>query len=89
MRTGRAEQRDGDGRAGDACGDDDGGSPGAFTLTTDTPTLSVTSGASSSTEVTINRTGAFTAPVDVSVEGLPAGLTATVSPTTNRRHRAR
>ena len=51
------------------------------TLSVSTASGPVTAGSSSTFTVTAGRTGTFTGPIDLSVEGLPAGVTATVSPT--------
>jgi uncharacterized membrane protein len=58
------------------------GSTGNYTLTT-TPsgTVSLQQGATTSPTVNINRTGGFTGSVSLTVTGAPAGLTATLSPT--------
>jgi uncharacterized membrane protein len=64
------------------CGDDDGNGPeGSISVTASPSALTVQQGASGTVTVTLTRGGGFADPVNVTVEGLPAGVTATVSPT--------
>lgn len=65
-----------------ACGDDDGSGPtGSISLTASPTTLTLAQGASGNVTVTLARGGGFSQPVNVTVEGLPTGATATVAPT--------
>ena len=63
------------------CGDDDGTEPeGSISVSASPSTLTVQQGASGTVTVTLTRGGGFSEPVNVTVEGLPTGATATVSP---------
>ena len=66
-----------------ACGDDDNGTEpeGSISVSASPTTLTVQQGASGTVNVTLTRGGGFAAPVTVTVEGLPAGVTASVNPT--------
>jgi uncharacterized membrane protein len=65
-----------------ACGDDDGSGPtGSISLTASPTSLTLAQGASGTVNVTLARGGGFSNPVNVTVEGLPTGVTATVAPT--------
>lgn len=68
-----------------ACGGGDGGTtnptPAGFTVSLSSTTLAVEQGSSGSVTATIGRTGTFTGTVNLSVEGVPSGLTASFSPT--------
>src|SRR5215210_1014492 len=63
-----------------ACGDDEKLGPGSFTLVPDATTLAIVPGTSASTELSVNRSGTFTGPVEITAEGLSAGLSAVVTP---------
>ncbi|MBK9977082.1 MAG: putative Ig domain-containing protein [Gemmatimonadetes bacterium] len=54
--------------------------PPGFTVSLSATTLTIEQGATGTINATVTRTGSFTGAVDVSVEGLPAGVTATVTP---------
>jgi hypothetical protein len=63
-------------------GDDDGSGPtGSISLTASPTALSVPQGGTGQVTVTLVRGGGFSDPVNVTVEGLPNGATATVQPT--------
>jgi hypothetical protein len=63
-------------------GDDDGSGPtGSISLTASPTALSVPQGGTGAVTVTLVRGGGFSDPVNVTVEGLPTGVTATVQPT--------
>ncbi len=63
-------------------GDDDGSGPtGSISLTASPTVLSLAQGETGTVNVTLVRGGGFSDPVNVTVEGLPAGVTATVQPT--------
>ena len=63
-------------------GDDDGSGPtGSISLTASPTALSVPQGGTGAVTVTLVRGGGFSDPVNVTVEGLPSGVTATVQPT--------
>lgn len=64
-----------------ACGGDSGTAPGTISVVVSAPSLTVIQGASGTVTVTITRTNLDGA-VTVSAEGMPAGVTATVSPST-------
>ncbi|MEP7380528.1 MAG: hypothetical protein ABI910_02515 [Gemmatimonadota bacterium] len=69
-----------------ACGGGDGGTtptpiPQGFTVALSASTLSVEQGAAGSVTATIGRTGSFSGTVTLAVENVPAGMTATFSPT--------
>lgn len=65
-----------------ACGDDDGSGPtGSISVTAIPTSLTLAQGASGTVTVTLARGGGFSQPVNVAVEGLPAGVTAVVLPT--------
>jgi hypothetical protein len=51
-----------------------------FTLSLNPTSVEFTQGGNASTAVTINRTGGFTGPVALSVEGLPQGVSAAFDP---------
>lgn len=64
-----------------ACGDDDGSGPTFSIAVTASPTsLALDPGGTGTVTVTLVRNGGFTDPVNVTVEGLPTGVTATVQP---------
>ena len=64
------------------CGDDDGNGPtGSISLAATPTALTLDPGTSGTVSVTLTRGGGFADPVTVAVEGLPTGVTATVSPT--------
>lgn len=64
------------------CGDDDGSGPvGSISISASPTALTVPQGASGTVAVTLTRGGGFSAPVNVTVEGLPSGVTYTVTPT--------
>ena len=69
-----------------ACGGGgDGGTtptpiPAAFTVSLSSSTLSVEQGASGTVSATIGRTGGHIATIDLTIEGLPTGVTASFSP---------
>ena len=64
------------------CGDDDGSGPtGTISVSASPTALTVQQGTSGTVTVTLTRGGGFSAPVTVTVEGLPSGVTASVSPT--------
>lgn len=75
--------------AGAACGDDKDGGPtepptggaGSFQFTIDPATVEVTHGGSATATITLVRVS-FDKPVQLSAEGLPAGVTASFSPAT-------
>ncbi|MEO7963629.1 MAG: hypothetical protein ABIT38_06930, partial [Gemmatimonadaceae bacterium] len=54
--------------------------PPGFTVSLSAATLSVQQGANGTITATIGRTGSFTGTVNLSAEGLPAGVTATFDP---------
>jgi len=63
------------------CGDDDGSGPeGSIAVTASPTALTVPQGGSGTVTVTLTRGGGFAEAVNVTVEGLPAGVTASVSP---------
>jgi hypothetical protein len=67
-----------------ACGDDDDvNAPTGTILITAAPAngVSIAQGGSGTITVTLIRGGGFSGPVDMTVEGLPSGITATVTPT--------
>ena len=53
-----------------------------FAVSLSASSLSVEQGASGSITATVTRTGGFTGAVEVSAEGLPSGVTATLTPST-------
>jgi hypothetical protein len=53
-----------------------------FTLTANPASLTINRGASGASTIAITRTGGFTAAVDLSVSGLPMGVTQSVAPPT-------
>ncbi len=57
-------------------------SVGDFGLTLSSTTLSVVQGGTSTLTASVARTGSFTGTVDISAEGLPAGVTASFNPST-------
>lgn len=61
---------------------DDGptGTAGSIQVATDVATVSVPQGGSGSVTVTLTRNGGFSGAVTLAVSGLPAGITATVTP---------
>lgn len=67
-----------------ACGGSDGGTTTPdikdFSVSLSAPSLAVTAGTSGNITATISRTGDFKGTVDLSVESLPTGVTATFSP---------
>ena len=65
-----------------ACGDDDDGSgpTGSISLTASPTSATIAQGGSGTITVTLTRGGGFSEPVNVTVEGLPTGVTATASP---------
>jgi uncharacterized membrane protein len=68
-----------------ACGGGDNGTtppppPQGFTVTLSSTTLSVEQGSSGQVTATIGRTGSFTGTVNLTVEGLPTGVTASFNP---------
>jgi hypothetical protein len=64
------------------CGDDGGSEPeGSISVSALPTALSIPQGGSGTVTVTLTRGGGFAEPVDVTVEGLPAGVTASVAPT--------
>ena len=65
-----------------ACGDDDGGTPGAFALSGPDDAVSVVAGTSATTTVTVARTGSFGGPVTLAAADLPAGVTVSFAPAT-------
>ena len=75
--------------AGAGCGDDKDGGPtepptggaGSFQFTIDPATVEVTHGGSATATITLVRVS-FDKPVQLSAEGLPAGVTASFSPAT-------
>jgi hypothetical protein len=64
------------------CGDDDGGTEptGTIAVSASPTALTLAQGTSGTVTVTLVRGGGFSAPVSVAVSGLPAGVTASVSP---------
>ena len=68
-----------------ACGGDKDkeptGNSGSIQLAVNPTALSVEQGSSGSVTVSLTRGGGFTGPVTLAVTGLPAGITASVSPT--------
>ena len=54
--------------------------PGSIALTRGSGTGTMTVGGTTSFSVAVVRSGSFTGAVDLSVEGLPAGVTALVAP---------
>lgn len=54
--------------------------PPGFTVSLSATTLTIEQGATGTINATVTRTGSFSGAVDVSVEGLPSGITATVTP---------
>src|SRR5688572_13678883 len=64
------------------CGDDGGSEPeGSISVSGSPTTLSVPQGGTGTVTVTLTRGGGFAEPVNVTVEGLPTGVTASVAPT--------
>lgn len=68
-----------------ACGGGDGGTtptpiPAGFTVALSSTTLSVEQGGNGSVTATIARTGSFAGTVNLSVEALPTGITASFNP---------
>ena len=64
------------------CGDDDGSGPtGTITVSASPTALSVQQGGTGTVIVSLVRGGGFDEAVNVSVSGLPSGVTASVSPT--------
>lgn len=63
-----------------ACGDDGSGPEGSISVSAAPTSLTVPQGGSGTITVTLTRGGGFDDPVTVTVEGLPAGVTAAVSP---------
>lgn len=64
-----------------ACGGDGGsGPPGSIGVTASPTALTVQQGGSGTVTVTLTRGGGFADAVNVTVEGLPSGVTASVSP---------
>src|SRR5688572_8655704 len=65
-----------------ACGDDDNGNgpTGSISIAASPSALTVDPGGTGTVTVTLTRGGGFSAPVNVTVEGLPTGVTATVQP---------
>ncbi len=55
--------------------------PGSMNITLGSSAGTVTAGGSSTFTVAVTRTGAFAGAVDLSVEGLPSGVTSSLSPT--------
>ncbi len=55
---------------------------GDFGLTLSSTTLSVVQGGTTTLTASVARTGSFTGTVDISAEGLPAGVTASFNPST-------
>lgn len=51
-----------------------------FTLSASQSSLNVKAGQSATATITVNRTGGFTSPVNFTVNGLPAGVTAAFNP---------
>lgn len=66
-----------------SCGASDGGTitqTPAISIALGTGSGSITAGGTSSFSVTVGRSGSFSGSIDLSVEGLPSGVTASVSP---------
>ena len=64
-----------------ACGDDDGSGPtGSIAITASPTSLTLAQGATGTVTVSLTRGGGFSEAVSVTVEGMPAGVTATVAP---------
>lgn len=69
--------------AGACSGGGDDGSPtepGGISVSASPTAATVTAGGTATFTVTVGRTGSFTGPVNLTVEGLPSGVTATVNP---------
>src|SRR5262245_31407324 len=56
--------------------------PGSITLSLSVASGTVTQGSSTTVNAVIARSGSFTGAVDVTIENLPAGVTAAASPST-------
>jgi hypothetical protein len=54
--------------------------PGSISISLGSAAGTLTAGGSTTVTVTVGRSGAFTGAVDLSVEGLPTGVTATLTP---------
>ena len=63
-----------------AC-DDDTTPSGAISIAVSPGTISIAQGSTGSVTVTLSRTPGFANPVTLSVAGLPAGVTTTITPT--------
>ena len=62
-----------------AC-DDDTTPPGAISIAVSPGTITIAQGSTGSVTVTLSRTPGFSNPVTLSVSGLPAGVTTTITP---------
>jgi hypothetical protein len=63
------------------CGDDGGSEPeGSISVSASPPSLTLSQGGTGTVTVTLTRGGGFEEAVTVSVEGVPSGVTASVSP---------
>jgi hypothetical protein len=64
-----------------ACGDGGSGPTGSITATVSPTSLTLAQGGSGTVTVTLTRGGGFSEVVNLTVEGMPTGVTATVAPT--------